>query len=631
MAFAGWGPILRSTPQFGRVLAATMTVVFLASGSVIFYNMNVLNPYTTDADVLAWRADYEKTYKTFAARPQPHVAAIKTDVDLFPSERRLRVRGEYVLVNDTSRPIDEILVAVRRDASATNVTMPSSRMRHDQRFNQYVFELDRPLAPGQQTTVQFDVTYDNPGFESEESPDPMIVENGSYIMSFRAFPTIGYRASYEIQNARERRRQGLPASTAYDSSREFLPHDEIQSVEWIDFDATVSTAGDQTALAPGRLLRTWKHNGRNSFHYRSDRLIPNQFAIGSGRYAIARETHHGVSIEIYHHPEHTQNLAPMMRAASQSLSYFIDNFGPYPHPHLRLVEVPAQYQSFSGFAQPGMIFLGEIRGFLIDGRNTQNIDLLYRRVAHEVAHQWWGHQLVATHGPGATFLTESLTKYSEIVTLEKAHGREQVRQLLTFELDLYLAGRTDQVGEEPPLARTDNQSYLYYRKGALVMNALRDLLGEATVNRALRNLLLEQAGPNRNPTTSDFLRHLHAVAQPSQHALIDEWMNDVVLYNFKLESANSRRLPNGRYAVTLRVTALKERADDQPLPMRELIDIGIFSDDDQVLHLAKHALHEGRQDLTVIVDHEPLRAAVDPYVCRIDRNRFDNSRRVETR
>ena len=56
----------------------------------------------------------------------------------------------------------------------------------------------------------------------------------------------------------------------------------------------------------------------------------------------------------------------MMRAASESLGYFIDNFGPYPHPHLRLVEVPAQYQSFSGFAQPGAIFLGENRGFLID-------------------------------------------------------------------------------------------------------------------------------------------------------------------------------------------------------------------------------------------------------------------------
>ena len=623
-------PILRKTPPFGRALAFVAIAIFIGSGAFLFYNMNVLNAYTTEAEVFAWRADYEKTYKTFAARPQPHIKAIQTDVDLYPTERRIRVRGGYVLINDTSKPIDEILVAVRRDASATTVTMPSARKREDARFNQHVFTLDRPMQPGEERTVQLDVTYDRPGFESDEPTDPVIVENGSYIMSFRVFPTIGYRSSYEIQDPRERRRQGLPKSTATDSGREFLPHDEIQSVEWIRFDATVSTAGDQTALAPGRLMRSWKQNGRNSFHYRPDGLIPNQFAIGSGRYAIARQTHRGITIETYYHPEHTQNVEPMMRATSESLSYFIDNFGSYPHPHLRLVEVPAQYRSFAGFAQPGMIFLGEIKGFLIDSRNKQNIDLLYRRVAHEVAHQWWGHQLVAARAPGGTFLTESLTKYAEIVTLEKARGREQLRQLLTYELDLYLAGRATQVGEEPPLSRADNQSYLYYRKGALVMNALKDLLGETAVNTALRNLLNEQAGADRNPTTDHFLRHLRAVAQPEQQALIDEWMNDVVLYDFTLQSASTRPLPNGRYEVNLRIAATKQRANDENVPMRERIDIGVFSADDKALHLEKHELHSGTQDISIIVDQEPLSAAVDPYVCRIDRNRFDNSRRVET-
>jgi hypothetical protein len=106
-------------------------------------------------------------------------------------------------------------------------------------------------------------------------------------------------------------------------------------------------------------------------------------------------------------------------------------------------------------------------------------------------------------------------------------------------------------------------------------------------------------------------------------------MTDVVLYDFKLESADSRPLPNGRFEVKLRITASKQRANDTPLPMHERIDIGIFAADDKALHLAKHELHEGPQDITVIVDREPLSAAVDPYICRIDRNRFDNSRRVE--
>ncbi|HYC58869.1 MAG TPA: M1 family aminopeptidase [Thermoanaerobaculia bacterium] len=627
VATVSWrGGRRRITPGV-RGAAATTALVFLATGAFIFYNTNVLNAWTTADDVLAWRAGFERKYKSFAVKAQPRVDALTAIIDLDPQERRFRVRGSYVLRNDTSRAIDEVLVAIRRDAAVGSITMPGARVIRDAEFNQHVLRLERPLRPGATTTVQYDLTYAKPGFAPDESSDPVIVDNGSYIMSYRAFPTIGYRASYEIQDPRERRRHGLPASGAAEASREFLPHDEIESADWVRFDVTISTAADQIAIAPGRLVRDWMGNGRRSFHYRSDALIPNQFAISSGRFAVARETHHAVAIEIYHHPEHTQNVARMMRAAAETLAYCTDNFGPYPHPHLRLVEVPAQFRNFSGFAQPGVIFFGENRGFLIDARDPKRLDLVYRRVAHEVAHQWWGHQLVAADAPGGTMLTESLTKYAELMLLAKAYGAEQVRQSLTYELDLYLAGRTSQVGGEPPLAQSENQSYLYYRKGALVMYALKDLLGEANVNRALRELLREQGGPHRSPTTAHLLAHLRAVAPPAQHALIDQWLNDVVLYDFKLASAQSQRLPNGHYEITMRIDAAKS-AHDKTLPLRESIDVGIYAADETRLHLAKYPLHDGAQEIKVTVDREPLFAAVDPYISRIDRNRFDNTKRI---
>jgi hypothetical protein len=313
----------------------------------------------------------------------------------------------------------------------------------------------------------------------------------------------------------------------------------------------------------------------------------------------------------------------MMRAATDSLREYSANFGPYSYPALRLVEVPAQLRNFSGYAQPGVVFFGENRGFLIDARDPNRLDLVYRRVAHEVAHQWWGYTLVPADGPGASMLTESLTKYSELMVLGKAYGREQVRQSLTYELDLYLSGRTAEMGIEPPLTRVVDQPYLYYRKGALVFYALKDLLGANAVNTALRELLRD-----RQPTAADLVRHLHAVAAPEQRALIDEWLNDVVLYDFTLESAALRRLADGHYEVRMRIHAIKE-ARDQRVPMREAIEIGVFSADEKTLYLAKHALHDGMQEITVIVDREPLLAAVDPYVTRIDRNRFDNSKRLQ--
>jgi ABC-2 type transport system permease protein len=615
LATARWRHVAERMPH-GRVVAVALAVLFIGSGAFLFYNTNVLHAHETDAEVLDWQADYEKTYRALAGLPQPVIREVRADVDVDPGQRRYRVRGQYVLVNETSKPIGTIVVAVRREAEAAAVTLPDARASYDARFHQTIFRLNAPLQPAARATLHYDLTYADRGFDVD-SAAPAILANGSYITTQRAFPTIGYRAGYEIDDARERRRRGLPVSTAAAASQER----EIPIADWVRFDVTVSTANDQRVVAPGSLVREWTHDGRRSFRFVTAAPIPNQFIIATARYAVTRETRHGVTIEIYHHPGHAYNVARMMRAAADTLDYCSANFGAYPHDTLRLAEVPAQFRNFSGFAQPGVVFLGENRGFLIDARDPQRLDLVYRRVAHEVAHQWWGYTLVPADAPGASLLTETLTKYTELMLLRKAYGREAVRQSLTYELDLYLSGRTGERGAEPPLARVENQSYLYYRKGAIVMHALSDLLGEAAVNAALRNLLHEQGGPGHRATSADLLRHLHAAATPAQQALIDRWMNDVVLYDFRMESARSRRLADGRYLVTMQVSAANRLA--------EMIDIGIYSADDTPLHVAKHALHEGMQEIAVIVDREPLIAAVDPYICRIDRNRMDNGRRVD--
>ena len=83
-------------------------------------------------------------------------------------------------------------------------------------------------------------------------------------------------------------------------------------------------------------------------------------------------------------------------------------------------------------------------------------------------------------------IIESLPRYSELLVLAK---RSDVRRSLGFELDRYLSGRTADRNPEVPLTRVTDQAYLYYGKGAIVMNALKHLLGEETLNHALRNFI----------------------------------------------------------------------------------------------------------------------------------------------
>jgi len=578
-----------------RAAAFTFAAIAILTGVFIFR-------HTRPFDILEWRAEYEKRYGQLATLPQLRATAVTATIDVSPDKHR--IRGTYTLLNDTAQPIDRVLVTLRRAAHGNHVTIDGARLeKHDPRFNHYAFATS--LQPGQRTTLRFDIDHPRARFES----DPMFAENGAYIASSRVFPQLGYRGGYELEDPRERRRHGL-------APKAIRPEGEIPVADWVALDVTVNTAKDQVVVAPGRLV----DSRPGTFRFVSEAPVPNQFAISSARYAVTKRTHHGVSIEVYHHPSHTFNVERMIRAAADSLAYFTANFGPYPHPHLRLAEVAVP--NFSAFAQPGLVFLGERRAFLVDARDPRRLDLVYRRVAHEVAHQWWGYTVVPTFRPGATTINESLTKYAELMVLRRAHGAEEVRQSLRYELDLYLSGRTAAAGSEPTLAQAGDEPWLYYRKGAVVMHGLENLLGEAAMNRALSTFLHQQGGPGRKPTTEQLIEQLHA-AGPQHRDLIDQWMSDVVLYDFKIDSATSRPRADGRFDVTLRVTAAKVREDDTPLPLSEEIEIGVF-DGEKTLSLGKHLLRTGTQEIALTVAGEPVYAAVDPYVTRIDRSPADN-------
>ena len=69
-------------------------------------------------------------------------------------------------------------------------------------------------------------------------------------------------------------------------------------------------------------------------------------------------------------------------------------------------------------------------------------------------------------------------------------GPESMKRFLRFELDQYLRGRGQERNEEEPLYNVDpNQGYIHYNKGAMVMYALQDYIGEDKVNEAIRGFL----------------------------------------------------------------------------------------------------------------------------------------------
>jgi aminopeptidase N len=413
--------------------------------------------------------------------------------------------------------------------------------------------------------------------------------------------------------------------------------DELRD-EWLTVDATVSTSEDQIAVGPGDLVREWRQDGRRFFQYRTAQPSTPVFGFASGRYEVRRVNHRGVAVEVYHHPAHGYNVEKMLATTTRSLDMFGERFGPYPHRHLRIVELPGHW-GFGAYALPGMIVWPEDRGFLTDDRRGGEVDLITRRLAHEVSHQWWGHQLYPARVEGGTMLVETLAKYSELLVLEATKGRGSLPPLLRFEREVYLLSRANTPFPEPPLMRVVDLEHVYYSKGSIVMDAMRDLIGEDALNRALRRLLGEHGAAAPPATTPDLLAALRAEAAPEHHALIDEWVREVSFVDLRVEAASAQALPDGRYRVSATVLGRKTLdpaggVKATEVPLDEMIDVAVYAEhplgtDAAPLYAGKHRLRTGRNELTFEVSGRPGFVSLDPFERRIEAERADNIRELQ--
>ena len=166
------------------------------------------------------------------------------------------------------------------------------------------------------------------------------------------------------------------------------------------------------------------------------------------------------------------------------------------------------------------------------------------------------------------------------------------------------------------------------------MYALEDYIGEDRVNQALAALVKDYAfkGPPY-PTSLDLVRYLRNVTPPEFQYLYEDWFETITIFDNRAISASYSSLPNGKYQVHISVEAKKYRSDgkgqEHPIPLHDLIDIGVLDADGNYLYLQKHKIDQQHQEFTVTVDKLPAQAGIDPLIKLIDRNPDDNLVTVE--
>ncbi|PXA86397.1 aminopeptidase [Caulobacter sp. D4A] len=639
-------PRLRRLPYRLRgangVVFGVFLTAFVGLGGFIFVNTNVWNEYRTNLDDERWTADFEKALLRYENTPQPKIIGMKLDVDLWPHEPKAVTRGAYVFQNKTGQPIKEIHVRFDRDLVVRGLSIEGARPKQTfDRFNYRIFAFDTPMAPGETRRMSFITERSQKGFKNNGN-ETRVVDNGTFLNNFEIAPILGMSREGLLQDRAKRRKYGLPpelrmAKLGDAASRQFnyLRHD----ADFVASDITVTTDAGQTPIAPGTLVseRTWTSgsDNRRTARFVADAPILPFLSIQSARYAVSREAYKGVDLAVYYDPQHAWNIERMRTAMKASLDYYQPAFGPYQFKQLRFLEFPA-YQSFAQ-AYAGTIPWSEAMFFIADYRNPEKIDMVTYVGAHEIGHQWWAHQVLGADQQGSTMLSETFAQYSALMVMKRMYGEAQIRKFLKFELNGYLRARGGDVLEEQPLARVENQQYVHYRKGSLVMYRLQHEVGEETVNRALRRLIAEYGFKGAPyPTTLDFLRILRAEVPADKQALVTDLFEKITLYDLKTKSASVKKRADGRYDVKLVVEARKMYADgrgkETNAPLNEVLDVGLFTAEPgkkdfaqkNVVAFERRPIRTGTQTLTFVTKVAPRFAGVDPYNLVIDRNGDDN-------
>lgn len=505
----------------GRRAAAVALLATLVSGTWLAAALSRTTRFPDRLAALAWRADYESTYRHFHGRPQPTPASLALVAELAPAARRAAIAGTMHLVNRTLAPIDTILVGIPADAVGTTIVAdPMASVIADTARRVMLVVPRAPLGPDDTLRLRYRHAFDRGGVHAEVPPRD-ITSNGTVLMHGQLVPSIGYRPQLEVADPVERAMVGLAGPpTPYPTAAAVSGSGMREA--WVHLDATIATDPDQVALAVGALVAQWDSAGRRWFRYRTARPVTPVTAIVSARYARHVAHADGMMVEVWHLPTHGINRERIAEAALAAVAELTPRFGALPDTVLRVAELP-RWSGFGAFALTGLVLFPEHRGFLLDARPGR-VDLMLRRVAHEVAHQWWGHRLSPPLAEGSLILVESLAKDAEQLAVRRAHGERGVDAILAYDEDRYLRGRAGAGEEEPPLARMTDESWLDYGKGSLMMHALRAALGDARVDAALRAILRQHGGPSGAATVTDLRTALLAEAvTPADSAMVQEW------------------------------------------------------------------------------------------------------------
>jgi hypothetical protein len=290
----------------------------------------------------------------------------------------------------------------------------------------------------------------------------------------------------------------------------WFPRPERLDMSSFTYRAVVKTAKPFKPFTMGQTVRRWEEGGLHCVETRLDR--PVQFAVAlAGKYHSLAESRDGLRIEISSYAfSHERAMRQIVENVFQLRELYEFLLGPFPFQELQILQINAY--GF-GIAPPGMVYLTS-EAFDPKPQARAYREELNLRMAHEVAHQYWGH-VAQMSSWEEQWLSESTAEYYGAVAVGRFLGERKFRsahdnwvrqkgQLRDVD-SVYLANRI--AGEPAARERYD----LLYGRGPLLLHELRQEVGDDKFFTILKSYLTNF--PFQHVQTKDFLAIASYIAE----------------------------------------------------------------------------------------------------------------------
>ncbi|HUU37827.1 MAG TPA: M1 family aminopeptidase [Candidatus Desulfaltia sp.] len=238
--------------------------------------------------------------------------------------------------------------------------------------------------------------------------------------------------------------------------------------------------------------------------------------------------------------------------AGQILEFYESRFGPFPFENLRIIQ--RLWMTAGGHSPASFIVLNElprvsrvdsgIRSRLI-GNPDSPVDLSSKWkeyfIAHEIAHQWWGQGVTAARYRDQ-WLSEGLAQYAAVLYIRAKYGESALADILKrFSRWTKKKSKWGPITMGSRLSFTDFEAYqaIVYDKTALVLNMLRDLLGDEVFFTGLKEFFA--AHKYSAAATGQFRRMMEKVSGRDLNDFFRLWFDSHVLPETRVSTSVVKR------------------------------------------------------------------------------------------